>query len=367
MEVIDVYLLGSMFEQLGVDYIDVCRLLFDLSDVILRDRLQEEVDLLAVLKRTKHETASRKRLAQSVVDLKPIDRLRCCAHNWANVRVVDGRALCLDPNAEGKLLFGDDPVAWIKNGLWAIDWRVLPPQTSFGWGSGWLRPCPAFLIQPCEIPGTRKITTSTIPAINIGTRFTNTVITEWRAGFWLRDIGAGYALSGKKLQAAWLEQVPNASEPDPVCRFIREPSEHLRDEALLFLRQVHDKPKERMGAGGSGQPQNATDASPSSNRTIEPAGEEKVRWYHDQNETRPPEFKSGPRTGYKYELAPACLQGSADHRAFANECADENGGLWVRKLGRSESKFNFEVWFKTERNFEDAKQWLESLRKSKAA
>ena len=48
-----------------------------------------------------------------------MERLRCCVNDKVNVRIVDGRALLLDPDTKDKLLFGneDDPIAWVHNGL----------------------------------------------------------------------------------------------------------------------------------------------------------------------------------------------------------------------------------------------------------
>jgi hypothetical protein len=368
---IEIILLPALCEKLGLppeDCEEVLRLLVDLSDLILKEGLQGEVNLLSVFNRTEKGDASRRRLVKRIAELTPSERLSCCSTSWLNVRIVDGRALFLNPHNEGELLFGDDPLARIQNGLMGIDARTLASPRSSGRGCYWLLPCPAFEIQPCEIPGIRKVTDVTIPGLYVGTPLTrmNAEIAEWRDCFWRSDIVHGYDQAGKTIQDAWHQQVPSASEPDPVYRFIREPSERLRNEALLFLRHVHEIGPGQGGASGSGQPHVATELSPSSHRTTELAGEEKGRWYHDQDETPPPEFKFGPLGGYKKDLTEVCLLGQVDHRVFAKECTGENGCLWARKLSRSESAYPFGVWFKTEGNFRGAEQRLESLRNSKS-
>ncbi len=163
MEVIDVHALQQKLKVSDGDCEGVLRLLFDLSDVIVRDKLPEQVDLPSILGLTKNEISPRKEWVRCIAELTPGERLSCCIPNKVNARNVGGRMLFLNPHVEGELLFGDDPVAWIRNGLWALDQDPLPLLTSSEEGKAFL-PCPALLIQPCEIPGNRKIATPTIPA-----------------------------------------------------------------------------------------------------------------------------------------------------------------------------------------------------------
>jgi hypothetical protein len=345
MEIIDVHALQQVLRATDLDYVDVLRLLFDLSDVILRDKLRGDVDLLSVLAATKNETASRKELAQRVTRLKPVDRLRCCATNKANVRNVGGRFLLLNPHNESELLFGDSPVAWIRNGLWAIAPKILPLSSSAG--GGWFLSCPALAIQPCEAPGNRKITTRTVPALYIGTRFRNTEIAEWRARFWVRDIADGYALRGKELQAAWLQQVPGAAEPDPVYRFLRAPSKDLRDEALLFLRQAHDKVHERTDVGG-GKPAKVARPSPA-------ARPKRGSWAHDGSPPKEENWWPLEFDRPAIDLAKAigvCVPTMKD--------MNKNKKIWVMCIHGT----SYQVWFKTKHECDKARKNIELEQKN---
>lgn len=356
VEIVDLPALYQKTKLRQVTRKETLRLLLDLSDGILKTGSKDEADLPPLFKLTDKEAKFRSRFAQRIGELTAVERLGCCGHSKANVKFSDGRPLLLDPWHEGELLFGDDPIAWIRNGLWALDQRVLRslPPTSLGF-----LPCPALTIRPCELPGGRKITTPTNPALYIGLRPVNQVIDEWRAHFWFQNIRDGYALAGERLQERWLQRVPNTSEPDPVYRFIREPSERLRDEALIFLRHAHDKVRGSKGVG-RGKPHNMG-AKPSPLAPRSP----KKPWYHGQDEERPPEFKFGPLAGQKKELKDVCLQGQVDHRTFANACNEKDGGLWARALKKTESRHKFGVWFNSEPNFEEATKRLENLRKSK--
>jgi hypothetical protein len=316
---------------------EVLRLLIDLSDAGLKAGLKDEEDMPPVLKLTEKETRVRPRFAQRLKELTSKERLSCCGHSEANVQLVEGRPLLLDPWHEGDLLFGDDPIAWIRNGLHAIDRRVLrslPPMVPV---SDFL-PCPALTIQPCELPGGRKITTPTIPALYIGLHPVNQVIDEWRAHFWFRDIQDGYARAGERLQERWLQRVPNTSEPDPVYRFIREPSERLRDEALIFLRHAHDKPKERTGADGDKGAKTAR-----ANRGAKPR---RGSWAH----TTPPPVEQNwwqpPLIGSLKDLAKAI---GVSQSVIKKK--DRNESLWVLSVHAKK----YQVWFKTEHEYKQAR------------
>jgi hypothetical protein len=213
--------LPALLHAIDVPY-DRCeelrRLLFGLSDVIFRDNLGLDVDLRSI-KLGKRSTGRERGLIERLAKLPPMERLRCCGENRVNVRLVDGRPLFLDAHNEGELLFGKDPVDWIRNGLWALSWKFRGRPRSENAKRGILLPCPAFVIHPCATPAGREITTTTVPALYVGTRSANTEIAEWREGFWFRDIADGYALSGQDLQAYWVKRVPGTSKPDPVYRF----------------------------------------------------------------------------------------------------------------------------------------------------
>lgn len=203
----------------------------------------------------------------------------------------------------------------------------------------------------------------------LGTGSANTEISEWRAAFWFKDIADGYTQSGKQLQAYWLQQVPNTSDPDPVYRFIREPSDRLRNEAQVFLQQVHDKVQKQTGAAGG---QTATESSsaytatnPSADQIAEPADDQEERWYHNADETPPSGFKYGFLAGYKREFAEVCFETRADHRSFADACIGNTSCFWVRKLTRLENKYPFGIWFKAEDDFQAAERRLTKLRESK--
>jgi len=90
-------------------------LLIDLSSVIVSDGLPDDVDRRSI-KLGEKGIDSRKDWVERITRLPPSDRLSCCGHSKANVRIVEGRALFLEQDQEDKLLFGNDPIAWIRNG-----------------------------------------------------------------------------------------------------------------------------------------------------------------------------------------------------------------------------------------------------------
>jgi hypothetical protein len=292
------------------------QLLMDLSSVIVTDDLPDDVDLRSITL-GEEDADSRKDWVERITRLTPSDRLSCCGHSKASVRIVEGRALfleqdflCSEQDHEDKLLFGSDPIAWIRNGLWALDQRVLPSLLSLIGLSG-LRPCPAMIIQPCELPGGRKITAPTIPAVYVGTLGVNKEIDRWRAIFWFREIREGYALAGKELHASWVQRAPGASEPDPVYRFLLKPCEDLRNEALLFLRHAHGKVQGSKDTGGSSV---HTDPPP-----------ENQGW-------------RGPIEGQLAELAERIHTTEKTLKTMSMR-----GTLWLRKVAGQ----RFQVWFKT--------------------
>jgi hypothetical protein len=367
VEIVDLSALHRTINLSQVSLEETLRLLVDLADESLKAKLAGNENLPPVVMLTDKEAKLRSTFAQRIAELLSLERLNCCGHSKANVQ-LSGRPLLLGPGHEGELLFGDDPIAWIRNGLHAIDARTLSSLDSWGIGIGSLLPCPTLRIELRETEG-HRITSPTIPALYIGLRPVNQVIDEWRATFWLRDIQEGYALAGEQLQAHWRGRVPGTSELDPVYRFIREPSERLRDEALLFLRQAHETLKKQTGAGDSGRQHKATESSTASSASNhqknEPKGKKKRRWYYDQDENLPPEFKCGPLPGHKKEFAQVCIERELDHRTFEKACLE--GYFGVQKLKRSESEYPFGVWFKTEDDLKDAKLRLAELRKAKAA
>ncbi len=75
--VIDIHLLRLRLGMPADDYSTISRLLYDLSDAMLRDSLVGN-DLSSVLERTNDTSASRKELARRIKDLPPEDRLGCC-------------------------------------------------------------------------------------------------------------------------------------------------------------------------------------------------------------------------------------------------------------------------------------------------
>jgi len=94
---------------------EVRQLLIDLSSVIVSDGLPDDVDRRSI-KLGEKGIDSRKDWVERITRLPPSDRLSCCGHSKANVRIVEGRALFLEQDQEDKLLFGNDPIAWIRNG-----------------------------------------------------------------------------------------------------------------------------------------------------------------------------------------------------------------------------------------------------------
>jgi DNA-binding NtrC family response regulator len=79
-----------------------------------------------------------------------------------------------------------------------------------------------------------------VPALYVGDKFENDELASWRVQLFLRDVDDGYRIAGKKVQEAWLHQIPNASDPDPVYRFLKAPSARLREEAQRFLRHAFE-------------------------------------------------------------------------------------------------------------------------------
>ena len=368
IEVIDLPAMHRKIDMPQVSLEETLRLLVDLVDASLKVGTENMENLPPVITLTEKEIRLRLRFAQRIGKLTPVERLGCCGNNKVGVRLVDGRPLLLDPWHEGELLFGDGPIAWIRNGLHAIDRRVLssplpPIRTSD------LLPCPALTIQPCELPGGRKITNPTIPALYIGLRPVNRVIDDWRATFWFRDIRDGYALAGERLQECWLQRIPSTSEPDPIYRFIREPSERLRDEALTFLRHAHDKRRKRAEPGGSERPEQGAKLAATTRpdrRTPAPTGKQKEQWYHKSDEEPPAKFKFGPLPGFKKEFAEVCFERRMDHRPFANACTGKDACFWVKKLAPFVNKYPYKLWFQAENDLKAAMQRLDALRKLKA-
>lgn len=247
--------LPALHQQLktpGVTLDEMLRLLIDLSDETLKAELKDKENIPPVITLTNKETKLRRRFAKRIEELTPEDRLSCCGHSKADVQIVDGRPLLVDSRHEGKLLYGNDPIAWIRNGLHAIDAKVVSSLHSLASDVGWFLACPVLQIVPCTTVEGNTISRPTTPALYLGVRSVNRVIDEWRATFWFRDVQEGYELAAERLHACWLQQVPNTPEPDPAYRFIREPSQRLRDEALTFLRHAHDKAKGQAGVGDTG-------------------------------------------------------------------------------------------------------------------
>ncbi len=346
---VEVVCLPALHQRLNMRQVtseEVLHLLIDLSDAGLKAGLKDEEDMPPVLKLTEKETKVRLRFAQRLEELAPRERLSCCGHSKEKVQLVEGRPLLLDPWHEGDLLFGDDPIAWIRNGLHAIDRRVLrslPPMVPV---SDFL-PCPALTIQPCELPDGRKITTPTIPALYIGLRPVNQVIDEWRANFWFQDIRDGYARAGERLQERRLQRVPSTSVSDPVYRFIDDPSERLRDEALTFLRHAHDKPKERTGADGDKGAKTAH-----ANCGAKPT---RGSWAH----TTPPPVEQNwwqpPLIGSLTDLAKAIGVSQS-----VIKIKNQNESLWVLPVHTKK----YQVWFRTQYDYNQARSKMPDERKN---
>lgn len=266
-----------------------------------------------------------------------------------NCQVLDGRALLVDPWDTEKLWFSDDPVGWIRNGLAAIDPRVLPSLfAATGSPAAWILPCPAFEIEPCKITEDREITTATIPALNVGGYSANTEIAEWRARFWMGDIVDGYALGGKQIQAAWLQQVPGASEPDPVYRFLNSPSIELRSEALRFLRQVDSKGQrsEEDRQEAKAPPSDRDDQGDvplSLSRTDKPS---RGAWAH----TEPPPIEDRWWQAH-LEGSLKELSGAIGETRPTLEQRNRKGTLWLMQIHTK----RYRVWFRSKAEYDEAK------------
>lgn len=354
MEVIDLHLLSHNLKVTRPIVLRVAALLVDLSGVILRDGLPPDADLIPLVDRVGRSVdASLRGMVKRIAAFTPTERLRCCSHIKMNVRIVGGRALLLDPDHEGELLFGDDPVNRIHNGLWALNQGVLSEPRSSS-SSLWFLPCPAFVLSPCILPHGPRIDSLTIPALYIGLQGVYRAIYCWQAGFWLNDISRGYAICGKDLQEHWLQQVPGARKPDPVYRFLLKPSERLRQECLVFLRQANDKLRDRL-ANRDTQANKATKTAqrrepllvaatdPSGDKAAS-AGGKRGGWAHDG----PPEESGwfGPCEGPLYKLED--LVGYGTDTIMAR---NSRGTLWVMRVHSKK----FRVWFKTNAEYENAK------------
>ena len=213
---------------------EVMRLLYDLSDVMLRRGLQEETELRKVLRRCATKNDLREQVVQRITEMTPGERGGCCSISRFPVRLVEGRALLYNVRNPDECLYPNDAIGWIQNGLSAIPEAFFSAEQKEVDSSGyqWLLPCPAFEIHAQE---------TSRPALYIGRGLVNAMLGAWRTGFWMDDIEAGYTAAKGEIQAAWARQVPGASEPDPVYRFLNNPGEKLRREALLFLRRPRNK------------------------------------------------------------------------------------------------------------------------------
>lgn len=354
MEIIDLDLLSHNLKVARTPVLKVAALLMDLSGLILRDRLPHDADLIQLVGRIGRPVSAPLRgVIKGLAALAPKDRLRCCVHIKTDVRIVGGRALLLDPDHEGELLFGDDPVNRIHNGLWALNPGVLSePRSSTS--SLWFLPCPAFVLSPCILPHGPRIDSLTIPALYIGLHSVYRTIHCWQAGFWLNDISRGYAICGKDLQERWLQQVPGARKPDPVYRFLLKPSERLRQECLVFLRQANDKLRDRLAnrdkqadkatkTAQKRQPLVVAATDPSGDKAAS-AGGKRGGWAHDGPPEEPGWF--GPCEGPLYTLE-VLLGYGRDTIMVRNS----RGTIWVMRV---HSKM-FRVWFTTKVEYENAK------------
>ena len=216
------------------------RLLADLSQVLADSDTQSKTDPLSRLKFTGRHAKHHRTFLERVLALSPEERLTCCIPtdvlrsdfpDTIYVRLVDGRALLVDSDTH-ELMFGNDPVGWIRSGLEAISshYFSLPPSLPNEFTA-----CEALTLCPCEASVYDRIVTKpTIPALYTGDGFENDALLHWRSNFWMSDISAGYAKARKHLRACWLRPVPRASRPDPVYRFIQKPSALLQKEASIF-------------------------------------------------------------------------------------------------------------------------------------
>jgi hypothetical protein len=286
-------------------------------------------------------------LVKQIAQMKPEKRLVCCQAIAMRVQIVDGQGLLLDPDHEGQLLFDDDPVGRIHNGLWAINPSVLSELRSPS--NLWFLPCPAFLLNPCRLAGDRCVEMPTIPALYIGVQRLDKAIDQWRARFWLCDITRGYDSAGSALQAYWVQQVPSTREPDPVYRFILEPSEQLRDEALLFLRQANDKLRERLATGNTEansptkrtrqeQPPAVVPAE-SSGSKAKMVGGKQGSWAH---EAPPPENERWWQTPIEGSLKELAKWADTSEQTFRQRNHRKN--IWVVKQHGKK----YSVYFRTE-------------------
>ena len=256
MEIVHLPMLFDKVDLPIKDYPDANTLLSDLSSVISDPSFQGSENPLSRIKLTGARSKQKKKFLERVSALSPEDRLASCLPgnllrsdlpHTIFARLVNGRALLVDPD-DDQLIFGDDFIGWIRNGLWAMrsDPSALTAHTF-----GEFVPCSALTLSPCNSAVyDRTVKIPTIPALYVGDRFVNRAVAEWQSWLWFRDVKDGYSRAANELQKYWRWQVPNASEPDPVYRFILEPTARLRDEAILFLRQVPRIAGEQTGSVG---------------------------------------------------------------------------------------------------------------------
>jgi len=246
---VEIVWLPFLLSKVGVPQVDfttATRLLRQVSQAVSDTGSLDEAELQALFKGAGKQASAQKQFLDKVLALTPEERLACCLPHdilhpqtlAMNVCLINGRALVVDPHVSEEPFFGNDPIGWIRNGLWAItpDHFPLPPSVF-----AQFVPCSALTLRPSEdeVFG-RKMITTTVPMLHVGDRFVNRAIQEWREYLWFEDIKDGYSQAGQEIQSEWLRQVPNATEPDPVYRYILDPSSvRLWNEASMFLQHAH--------------------------------------------------------------------------------------------------------------------------------
>lgn len=173
--------------------------------------------------------------------LKAIERLTdeqrrsCCWLNNAGVYKRDGHALFSNPWKLEETLFQDNPIGWIKNGLFCIDDSCLPLSDG-NVGMNYAR-CTSLEFAPTTAIA-ESIGDAITPWIYTVDSDFRIAIRTVRAWHWLCEIKDGYKALGSELSRAWLAKAPTAPLPDPVYRFLNRPSVRLKREAENFMNLV---------------------------------------------------------------------------------------------------------------------------------
>lgn len=127
----------------------------------------------------------------------------------------------------------------------------------------------------------------------------------------------------------------------------------LADEfmAALHVRDIALHDESELGEAASS---NCVIATTAMDAGGEITSKDDCSWCHDPSEDRPSTFRFGPLIGYKRDLAAAILSGKQDTRTL--NTMGRNKVLWIVKNSRCE----YEVWFKVESRYSEAKTRFET-------